>query len=147
MSEAVCAICLQTPEPPVGTLPCSHSFCWECIAFWAENTANRCPYCRGEFGCILREGGEEVPFEPVSADLEDYLEQPCYVCHSFEDAESLLLCDACGDRCCHIHCEARAVDTAHRWTCVYCHQITRRRPRRSRAVLVREYAFRKRPRK
>ncbi len=92
------------PSEESGKLPCEHIFCFGCIEFWS-NSSSKCPYCRKEFDKIVKKGGEEVVVEKRQLEVydpEDYIEDPCYVCATFDSIPTLLLCDGCENRCCHI---------------------------------------------
>ena len=45
--DEICAICLSTipPQSFLWTIPCAHSYCFECISRWLT-TSKTCPLCR-----------------------------------------------------------------------------------------------------
>jgi hypothetical protein len=42
--DAVCTICLETPEAPIRKTACNHYFCQGCIFKWLD-TSRKCPNC------------------------------------------------------------------------------------------------------
>lgn len=46
--EVICSVCLEIFKNP-WVLPCSHSFCRECLEGSAKPSRNRCPLCRKSF--------------------------------------------------------------------------------------------------
>jgi late competence protein required for DNA uptake (superfamily II DNA/RNA helicase) len=56
LTEQVCSICLNALPQENARLSCSHTFCFECIEFWAQSSS-KCPYCRKEYDQITKHNG------------------------------------------------------------------------------------------
>lgn len=58
--ELICSVCRDIFKNPF-VLPCSHSFCQECLQGSAKPSGNRCPLCRKRF-----EEGQAIPNRVLS---------------------------------------------------------------------------------
>lgn len=120
-----CSICLQQYKN-AATLPCDHTFCFECISCWS-NTSRKCPLCRTDFGriktkdkCIfLKKLIQNPNVDSVYNDF--YLpEELCSICGT---PGLLLVCDHCnGDKgyLIHVTCAGFRQIPSDPWYCIHC---------------------------
>ena len=142
---AACGICLEQPGPQNTALSgCTHSFCWPCIAAWAERET-RCPLCRARFITLTELGGEPVPvahrnqvyeFDGLGfvEDDEDALESiVCAVCLEGDREGELLLCsrfELCSQAA-HASCLGLSGVPEQDWECARCSRAAERRASRA----------------
>ena len=57
-------------------------------------------------------------------DEDDYLEEPCPFCLTFDNIPALILCDRCTNHCVHVYCDPqlRGVMPSGNWLCPFCKQ-------------------------
>eukprot|EP01138_Halocafeteria_seosinensis_P005609 gb/GECG01005732.1/.p1 GENE.gb/GECG01005732.1/~~gb/GECG01005732.1/.p1 ORF type:complete len:571 (+),score=64.13 gb/GECG01005732.1/:1-1713(+) len=110
----VCSICQETEMMIRGQLPCSHSFCFDCISAWSK-VSNTCCLCKEPFEKIVKRSPkghymDTVKVEPRQFHHEDQDDvvideevEGCMVCDGLEHEDQMLLCDLC-DAAYHTFC-------------------------------------------
>lgn len=68
--ELICSVCRDIFRNPL-VLPCSHSFCGECLQGIAKPSGNRCPLCRKSFA-----EGQAIPNRVLSNICQAYARFP-----------------------------------------------------------------------
>lgn len=68
--ELICSVCRDIFKNPL-VLPCSHSFCQECLQGSATPSGNRCPLCRERFA-----EGQAIPNRALSNVCQAYMRCP-----------------------------------------------------------------------
>jgi len=157
--DVACGICHEETVYDLGEIDsCCHSFCYPCIAKWAE-IESRCPFCKLRFTCITRTAKQVsstldfrqpekvenivsgsvvsrhlVPQRDQRAVFEDpnfveWLEGlSCIICSGSEHEDRLLLCDGC-DQACHTYCLGLSSVPEGSWFCGQCLQAQTRQRR------------------
>ncbi|KAI9731258.1 MAG: hypothetical protein M1818_007883 [Claussenomyces sp. TS43310] len=175
------AAMVETPESghmdndqPVAIIrTCGHILHDECLSAWTQK-ANSCPICRQAFYLVdvydmiggnlistrtVEDKKQVAEFDPsawIDDQVEEYDAQPCPICGSAENEETLLLCDAC-DAPYHTHCVGLDHIPHDDWYCMECvHEgatdrppesvRTQRRPRQPRTFTQRTQAQARRAR-
>lgn len=131
-----CPICYSDSIPRKVVIDsCKHMFCLDCLEEWIKQT-NLCPLCKTRFNRIsvfINEKFVEVKNVADKALVYEYLETSedlliqnaddfCYVCEKSDFENSLLICDSCLTKCCHIFCtkpKMRFIPEGD-WFCDYC---------------------------
>ncbi|KAF2804021.1 uncharacterized protein BDZ99DRAFT_452513 [Mytilinidion resinicola] len=122
-------------------LPCGHNLHNECLKPWVER-ANSCPICRQSFNTVELSaciGGPMLSSYPVQdkqqvADidptmfiddvviLDDGGLDPCTICETLEEPETLMQCHGC-DSLCHVFCAGLdSMPASGPWYCQDCVQ-------------------------
>lgn len=130
-----CCICYTYDSIQItGLLDCGHTFCYDCILSWSK-VCNTCPLCKEPFTRVIKQRyGENIDyamikqFEPTyGPDGEEVYEvqntdETCYECKEVGDTNTLLVCDQCNFRCCHLKCMDPPLDfiPASNWYCKFC---------------------------
>lgn len=135
-NHSYCPICYSEDMKNKAIIEkCAHSFCVNCIEEWAKQT-NLCPLCKVKFNQISIFENEKFSRRQKIEDKKfvyEYMETSedriiqnaddfCYVCEKSDNENSLLICDHCLTKCCHIFCtkpKMRHIPEGD-WFCDYC---------------------------
>jgi Ring finger domain len=67
----VCGICLESDISCDAKIPCSHTFCLQCILQWSLE-CNTCPLCKAKFNeVVAQDGTKHVVVDKVQSVTTD----------------------------------------------------------------------------
>ena len=140
--EKICTICQCEMETlKIGTLECSHQFCFDCIKQWGTSCANTCPLCKKRFNqikykVISEETGQLIDKElkilnrnqtlpqsgnPILVQIDDSMDN-CYICNSDRNPQLMMICDLCDYMVAHTYCCGLS-DFPDDWICRDCEEL------------------------